>query len=410
MSEADKTIQELLVENRRLTLRLQEAEETLEAIRKGQIDAVIVSGPQGEEVYTLEGHNRAYRVLFESMNEGAAIIGLDGTVLFCNSMLSKMLRIPMEKILGKSMACFIHEPDAGIFESFLEPDLATDTNKELNLKAEDGTLVPVLVSANPFIIEGPNSICLFMTDLTKRKEAEQELKETLADLVRSNRDLEQFAYVASHDLQEPLRTVASGLQMLQDRNKGKLGEDSDRLIDYTVDAAVRMKALIEDLLAYSRLSTRIRPIETVDMTEILNRSIVNLRSLIAEKGTKVTYDDMPTVKGDSSALSQVFQNLIGNAVKFGPAESPQVHVSARKNGSEWIFSVKDNGIGIQAEHFDRIFVIFQQLSKKGSFHGTGMGLAIVKRIVESHRGRVWVESKVGEGSTFYFTISSGTAA
>ncbi|AFM25310.1 sensor histidine kinase [Desulfomonile tiedjei] len=241
-------------------------------------------------------------------------------------------------------------------------------------------------------------------DITERKRVEDALKQTLAELSRSNEDLQQFAYVASHDLQEPLRTVASALQLFEKKHRGKFDKDSDQLIDFAVDGARRMRALIQDLLAYSRLNTRGQAFGPVDMKEVLNQSIKNLRSLIEEKGAEITCNHMPILMGDPIQLIQLLQNLIGNALKFGPAISPKVHVSAQQNGNEWIFSVKDNGIGIQQKYFERIFVIFQQLSKKGPFHGTGIGLAVVKKIVERHHGRVWVESEVGTGSTFYFTI------
>ncbi len=241
-------------------------------------------------------------------------------------------------------------------------------------------------------------------DITERKQAEDALNRTLADLKRSNADLEHFAHVASHDLQEPLRNVATALQMLEKTNKGKLGAQSDQLIYYAVDAAKRMKALISDLLTYSRVTTRGQLFEPVIVQEVLNQSILNLTELINRNGTKITHDQMPIIKCDSTQLLQIFQNLIGNAVKFGPSESSKIHVSVEKQGGEWVFSVQDNGIGIDSKYFDRIFVIFQQLDKKGFFHGTGIGLAIVKKIVERHRGRVWVESEVGVGSKFYFTI------
>ncbi len=246
------------------------------------------------------------------------------------------------------------------------------------------------------------------TDIIERAEYEAELKEAVRNLTRSNQDLEHFAYVASHDLQEPLRTVTSSLQMFEKRNKGQFDKNSDQLIDYAVDGAKRMKALVQDLLAYSRVTSQGQSFKAVDMNEILDQSIVNCRSLIKAKGTSITYDKMPTVTADPTQLTQLLQNLVGNAVKFSPEQSGKVHVSAQQNGNEWIFSVKDNGIGIEEKYFEKIFVIFQQLSKKGPFHGTGIGLAIVKKIVERHGGRVWVESEVGKGSTFYFTIPNGT--
>jgi PAS domain S-box-containing protein len=261
----------------------------------------------------------------------------------------------------------------------------------------------------PFVERDGSMLVLEMgIDITERKQAEDSLKQTLADLRRSNSDLEHFAYVASHDLQEPLRTVTTSLQMFEKRHRGQFDKHSDQLIDYAVDGAKRMKALIQDLLAYSRVNSQGQSFKAVDMNGILDQSIKNCVSLMEEKGTSITCDKMPTVAGDPTQLIQLLQNLIGNAVKFSPEQGGKVHVSAGENENEWIFSGKDNGIGIDEKYFEKIFVIFQQLSKKGPFHGTGIGLAIVKKIVERHGGRVWVESEVGVGSTFYFTIPFGT--
>ncbi|MEJ2718216.1 MAG: ATP-binding protein, partial [Deltaproteobacteria bacterium] len=255
--------------------------------------------------------------------------------------------------------------------------------------------------------------CLYR-DTTERNRMQDLLRsraEELAlvnkDLVRSNRDLEQFAYVASHDLQEPLRNVAGCLQLLEKKYKNSLGSDADQYIYYAVDSAVRMKALIQDLLTYSRIGTRGKPPAPIDCEQILKRALRNLASAVADAGAAITHDPLPTVMGDDVQLLQVFQNLIGNAIKFRGGEPPRVHISARKNASEWIFSVKDNGLGIESRYLNRIFAIFQRLNKRSDYDGTGIGLAIVKKVVERHRGRVWVESEVGVGSTFYFTIPEG---
>jgi signal transduction histidine kinase/Skp family chaperone for outer membrane proteins len=254
-------------------------------------------------------------------------------------------------------------------------------------------------------VDGSKVILEVGIDVTERKKAEESLKQTLAELTRSNADLEQFAYVASHDLQEPLRNVASCMQMLEKTCKNKLGPEADQLTNYAVDAVTRMKSLIQGLLSYSRISTTGKPLSRIDSEEVLRQTFPNLRSIITETGAVISNDPLPTVTADPTQLLQVFQNIIGNSLKFRGEEPPRVHVSAVKDGNEWVFSVKDNGIGIESRHLDRIFVIFQRLNKRTRYStGTGIGLAIVKKIVDRHRGRIWVESEPGKGTTFNFTI------
>ncbi len=247
-----------------------------------------------------------------------------------------------------------------------------------------------------------------MQEIEERKRVERALLASESDLIRSNEDLEQFAYIASHDLQEPMQSVSNALQLLEEEYKGRPTDHSELLIYFAVEQAKKMQALIRDLLEYSRIGTKRNSFKMVDLQEVQNQSARNLKKLIEEKGTKVTWDELPTILGDSTQLLQVFQNLIGNAVKFGSEDSPQVHVSAEKKEHEWVFSVRDNGIGIEREYFDRIFEIFQQLNRTDSFTGTGIGLAVVKKIVERHGGRVWLESELGVGSIFYFTIPDAT--
>jgi PAS domain S-box-containing protein len=250
----------------------------------------------------------------------------------------------------------------------------------------------------------PVAIVGSLRDITERKNAEAKLKQTMAELTRSNTELEQFAYVASHDLQEPLRMVASYTQLLGRRYKGKLDADADEFIGYAVDGATRMQSLINDLLAYSRVGTRGKPFEPTNCEDVFNNAITNLRVAIEEHAAVVTHERLPTVLADMTQMVQLFQNLIGNAIKFHSDRRPEVHVEARRNDAEWLFSVRDNGIGIAPEHYERIFVIFQRLHGREEYPGTGIGLAVCKRIVERHKGRIWVESEVGKGSTFYFTI------
>lgn len=243
-------------------------------------------------------------------------------------------------------------------------------------------------------------------DLERRvDERTAELAERMKDLARSNSELQQFAYVASHDLQEPLRMVASFTQLLGRRYKEKLDDDARDFINYAVDGATRMQTLITDLLSYSRVGTQGKPLESTRCDEVLDRVLNNsLRLAIKESGVTITRDRLPTVLADPLQLGQLFQNLIANAIKFRGKGSPSVHVSAERRGGDWEIAVRDNGIGISQEHADRIFVIFQRLHTKTEYPGTGIGLAICKKIAERHGGRIWVEPTPGGGSTFRFTI------
>ena len=244
-------------------------------------------------------------------------------------------------------------------------------------------------------------------ELAGRGRAEEKLKLALADLGRSNKDLEQFAYVASHDLQEPLRMVSSYTQLLARRYRGQLDAAASEFIAYAVDGANRMQKLIDDLLAYSRVGTRATAFQPADCTAVLDRVLANLKAAIETSGTVVTHGPLPAVVHDNLLLVQLFQNLIGNAIKFRVEKPPRIHVSAEQKGEEWVFAVRDNGIGIDPQHAERIFTIFQRLHTAEEYPGTGIGLAICKKIVERRGGRIWVESQPGIGSTFYFTIPMG---
>ncbi|WP_414469214.1 PAS domain S-box protein [Methanobacterium sp. ACI-7] len=249
------------------------------------------------------------------------------------------------------------------------------------------------------------SLLVISRDITERKKAEWQLKETVTELERSNEELQSFAYITSHDLQEPLRTMASYAQLLKRRYKGQLGEDADEFIEYIVSGSKRMKQQIQGLLEYSRVGTLDGNFYKFKAENALKHTLLNLSSSIDDYNAKVTYDPLPTIMGDETQIIRVFQNLIGNALKFRRAGvQPQIHISARKEDSEYIFIVADNGIGIEEQYTDRIFEVFKRLHAIGEYEGAGIGLAIVKRIINSHRGRVWVESEYGRGSTFYFTI------
>jgi len=241
-------------------------------------------------------------------------------------------------------------------------------------------------------------------DITGRKKIEEELHRLNADLARSNAELEQFAYVASHDLQEPLRQIASYTRLLEKRYKNRLDADADEFIGYTVDSATRMQRLISDLLAYSRVSMHGKPFDLTDLNESLKQALFNLQITIEENQASITRDRLPVLKADATQMVQLFQNLVGNAIKFHSQEPPRIHISSSRVGDMWAFEVRDNGIGIDPRFSERIFILFQRLHDRSVYPGTGIGLAICKRIVERHQGKIWVESELGKGAAFYFTL------
>jgi light-regulated signal transduction histidine kinase (bacteriophytochrome) len=262
------------------------------------------------------------------------------------------------------------------------------------LQSDTGTLVTVAIR-----------------NITLRNAASIELLHTVEELKRSNEDLQQFAYVASHDLQEPLRMVASYVALIARRYKGKLDADADEFISFAVDGAKRMQSLIQDLLAFSRIGSKGVELVKTSSEDALHRAIKNLRVAIADSGAQVTHDALPSVLADEIQLTQLFQNLLGNAIKYRRAETPGVHIAARQTGpKKWIFSVQDNGLGIEPQYFERIFGMFQRLHGREEFSGTGMGLAICKKIVERHGGDISVESTLGQGSTFRFPLTASERA
>jgi len=279
-------------------------------------------------------------------------------------------------------------------------------------KKQSGEIMDVLVTGHPIAMDGRKARMVAVVDITAGKRQEEQLRllntdlnKRASELSASNAELERFAYIASHDLQEPLRMVSSFLQLLQKRYKGQLDQKADQYIHYAVDGAERMKALIMDLLEYSRVGTAKDSFGEVDTAVVMQEVGDIFREKIIAARAHVEIDALPRVWGDKVQLMQLFQNLLSNALKYHSDNAPSIRVRAREEQKHWLFSVEDNGIGIDPQFFDKIFIIFQRLHNKSDYSGTGIGLAICKKIVERHGGRIWVESRPGEGSTFYFTIS-----
>ncbi|MDD1673888.1 MAG: ATP-binding protein [Methanomicrobiales archaeon] len=598
-----------------LRIQLSEARETLQAIRNGEVDAIVVNGPSGEQVYALKGVDYTYRILVENMNDAALVLSPEGTILYSNRYFSRTINRPLGQIVGANIRDFIEPIDTQRLASLLTPGELETCRGELRFLTPNGT-IPTCVSVT-FLKDTPG-ICIVATDLTEQKRIEDRLRaqylaaaedlkntnlkltgeieerrraeaelqksnETLQQvneelsamneeinsqeevllkaaaqlesqkqqlneilesspdmitsvdpkllltyinpagaasmgknpeemigkewdrlfpsdemnsirdyavkvfttgqqisieftytsereshfchviftpvfyqstkvvqsvritsrditqikkaqeelqhanrnlqeyavelaeqkrhlemvvkkLEQSNQDLERFAYVASHDLQEPLRNIVSFSQLLARRYKGNLDKDADEYIGFIVESGKHMQSLITDLLEYSRITSRGKELQPSDAGKALEDALATLRiSLETENGT-ITHDTLPMVLADQNQLVLVFQNLIANAIKFRKEEPPWIHVSAEKKEDFWEFSVQDNGIGIPPEHRERIFTIFQRLHTRDKYPGTGMGLTIVKRIIERHGGKIWVESEVGKGSTFLFTF------
>ncbi|PYU93795.1 MAG: hypothetical protein DMG25_08425 [Acidobacteria bacterium] len=398
-------------------------EGAVECIKRGATDYVLKDRPARlpqaveralEEKAAREEHQRveASRKLLASIVESSedAIVSRarEGNVLSWNRGAEKMFGYSAEEAIGRPISMLV-PPECARELGQIQERVAQGESVgryETVRMAKDGRRIDVSLVVSPIFdaagrITGASSI---HRDITERKRAEEALARRAKELERSNTELEQFAFVASHDLQEPLRMVASYTQLLAERYQGKLDADADEFIAFAVEGAQRMQKLIHDLLTYSRLGTRREEFKPTECGQALGRALQNLAASIEESRASVTHDPLPTVMADGSQLTQLFQNLVSNAIKFGDQQPPRVHISAERNDAEWTFSVQDHGIGIDAQYADRIFVIFQRLHPRNEYPGTGIGLAISKKIVERHRGRIWFESKLGEGATFKFTI------
>jgi PAS domain S-box-containing protein len=377
---------------------------------------------------------RQMRALVTSLDDIVFEFDEEGTYLNVWTADESLLAQPKDQMLGRRIVQVLGEEKGRPFDEAVKRVLATGRAESVEYPLDVIGGQRWFVARTSPIVTPDNAyrtVSMLVRDITERKRAEEQLKEAMADLERSNAELQQFAYVASHDLQEPLRMVSSYLQLIAQRYRGRLDEDADEFIAFAVDGANRMRRLIDDLLAYSRVGTQGRPLAPTDSQAALNQALANLEIAIEEAGATVTSDPLPTVLADPGQLVQVFQNLIGNAVKFHGQAPSHIHISAQhledtaspgeraiptpasdirhpttdlRPPASWVFSVRDNGIGIDPQQFERIFRVFQRLHTRAEYPGTGIGLAICKKIVERHGGRIWVESAPGQGATFYFTI------
>ena len=353
-----------------------------------------------------------YRGLLEAAPDAMVVVNQRGDIVLLNLQAEKQFGYRRNELLGQKVKNIIPQ---GFAERLLADGLRSaedvlaqqiGTGLELIARRKDGSEFPIELMLSPLGNAGEILVTAAIRNVSARKEAEAQLLQKLEEINRSNEELGQFAYVASHDLQEPLRMVASYTALLARRYKGKLGADADEFIAFAVDGASRMQRLIRDLLMYSRVGSGGQALIEISSEGALKQALLNLRGAIAENNALVTHDPLPRILADELQMVQLFQNLVGNAIKYQCPGTPKIHITAtRHDETKWMFSVRDNGLGIDPQFFSRIFGMFQRLHKREEFAGTGIGLAICKKIVERHGGSISVESELGQGSIFRFELA-----
>ena len=371
----------------------------------------------------VEREHQRYQDLFEFAPDGYLVTDMAGMLIAANRAAAKLLGVSQEALIGKPLVIYLPHGNHLSFYNLLQ-----QIGQRGSIHAWETTILPRNQEPIPISVnavqnyerhENKTSIRWLLREITEQVKAREQLRELNAELEArveqrtaelrySNEQLQQFAYVASHDLQEPLRVVSTYVQILADRYRNRLDSQADEFIHYAVNGATRMQELIRDLLNYSRVQTKEQELIETSCEEVVAYVVEKLKLSIADSKAVVTVDPLPVVIGDAQQLHQVFQNLLINALKFGGQEPPQIHITAQPTEQEWVFSVRDNGIGLDQRHAERIFVIFQRLHTKREYPGTGIGLAICKRVIERHGGRIWVESELGKGATFYFTLPKNT--
>ncbi|MCU7495707.1 MAG: PAS domain S-box protein [Ignavibacteria bacterium] len=349
-----------------------------------------------------------FRKVWESSFDGMRLINKNGIIVKVNDAFCRMVGLKKEELEGKPFTKIYKSSHEELLRKAINR-IATGTTVPRYVEKFDlwnGQSIWFEVSNNLLNVSNSSPMLLsIFRDISQRKLSEERLNRTINKLEESNRELEQFAYVASHDLQEPLRMVANYTQLLAKRYQNKLDETGKEFISFAVNGAIRMQSLIKDLLAYSRVTTKARPFEETDCNEVLKEVLLDLKFAVEESKAVIQYGRLPLILADRTQFRQLLQNLLSNSLKFRTEKAPEISITAESRDNEWLFKISDNGIGIDPQYFERIFMLFQRLHDSGTYPGTGIGLAICKKIVERHGGRMYVESAPGRGTAFYFTIA-----
>ena len=358
-----------------------------------------------ETVGGILSDNEEYlKTIFNFVQTGLIVINADThMILDANPRAIEMLGVDRSTIIGNICHTYICPQQKGKCPI---TDLGMKVDRsERTMLMPSGKLVPIIKTVIPIQINNRHYLLESFLDITALKETEDELNKKTEELARSNLELQQFAYIASHDLQEPLRAISGFTELLQKRYQGKLDEKADKYIGFITEGSLRMQQMIQDLLAYSRVETQAREFAKTHSQASLDTALANLRVSIQENHAVITHDPLPEIIAEGEQITSLFQNLVSNAIKYHtPDVTPAIHIAVQKEGNNWQFSVADNGIGIEEKYAERIFKIFQRLHTRDEYPGTGIGLAVCKRIVDRHGGKIWIKSTLGEGTTFYFTI------
>jgi PAS domain S-box-containing protein len=416
-----KSVEDLLRENEELRYELNEAQETIEAIRTGQVDALIVQGEGGHRLYTLKSADQTYRVFIEKMTEGAVTLSPEGVILYCNSRFAALVDRPLSQVIGMPFEAFIDSGSNAQYRELFHKCWRADCKGEVWLRSGSSN-TPVQLSLTTLELQEGKSLSIILTDLTQQKKNQEqllqnnlELEQTNRALESSNHDLLQFASITSHDLQEPLRKIHIFSNLLNDREN--LSPEARVQLQKIIQSAQRMKALIVDILTYSKLSDEDQHLEPVELREIVEGLKDDFELVIGEKNAIINIGALPVIEGNRGQLRQVFQNIIGNALKFSQAGLPPViSIDSKRiaqnsfesieheQGAYYLISVRDNGIGFKEEYVDNVFSLFKRLNPKDKYEGTGIGLAIAKRIVEKHEGQITALGHPGDGAEFQIIL------
>lgn len=397
--------------------RVDELQATLQAIRSGEVDAIVVDGPRGSRLFTLQSPEEPYRILAERMNEGAATLNRQGTVLFCNRQLAEMLQFPAERIVGSQFQAYLATEEQLQWPQWMASTQQRSVRIEARLLRTDRTSLPVQLSLSEIPLdERESGICLVVSDLTQQKEAQDQVRKFNLELEKrvqlrteqlqtANADLEAFNYGVAHDLRSPLRHIHGFADILLNDSESQLSPEGRRHLSLIVGETLRMDTLIQGLLGLSRVGRQPLHFQETDLNLLVRDVMESMSEDAGDRPIEWRVTQLPAVRCDSVLMKVVFTNLLGNAVKFTRGRTPAViEVGVANQNGENVFRIRDNGVGFDMKYAEKLFGIFQRLHSPDEFEGTGVGLATVRRIIQKHEGRIWAKAELEKGASFYFTL------